>query len=81
MLSVTGEELREAVRAEKDLESELLRLVVVNWQPSAGPGARRDTLCVVRLMGGGFPASGFPASRLLDFLEARKRDKPQRMIL
>ena len=43
MLSVTGAELREAVRAEKDLESQLLQLVIVNWQPGAGPGARRET--------------------------------------
>ena len=45
MLSVSGVELREAVQEEKDVESELLRLVIVNWQPGAGPGARRETLC------------------------------------
>ena len=50
MLTVTGAELLEAVQEEKDLESELLRLVIVNWQPGAGPGARRETYCVVRLV-------------------------------
>ena len=42
MLTVTGAELQEAVQADKDLESELLRLVIVNWQPGAGPGARKE---------------------------------------
>ena len=50
MLSVSGTELREAVQAEKGLESQLLQLVIVNWQPSAGPGARKETLRVVRLV-------------------------------